>query len=877
MSDKPTAWHALDPDELEARLDVDGNGMSAQEATRRLDVHGANVLPQPPKRPALLRLLAQFHNVLIYVLMAAGVIAALLGEWIDTAVILAVVLINAAIGFVQEGKAERAMEAIGDMLAPRARVKRDGKWQEIDAENLVPGDLVRVKAGDRVPADIRLLECHDLRVDQAALTGESLPVDKHPDAVGLQTELADRDCMIYSGSMTTNGQATGLVAVTGSATELGRISNMLSEVETLTTPLLQRINRFARALTIVIVIFSALAVSAGALVHDLALADGLLAGIALAVAAIPEGLPAIITITLAIGVQRMASRQAIIRRLPAVETLGSVSIICSDKTGTLTRNELRARRIALSAGERKPESDALDDQASQRLLRTAVLCNDHEPGHDGGDPLERALIELAEDQGMDIAAVRGDNTRLALIPFSSDHKYMASLSKGLLTVKGAPEAILAHCSRQYDGDEASSLDPDYWQQRLDEMAAKGLRVLGFAEKTLDEAQTSLNSDRDLCEMTLLGLIGFADPPRAEVPEAINACQSAGIKVKMITGDHATTALAIARELRLTGADGKAISGREIDAMDDAQLELASLENDVFARATPEHKLRLVKALQAHGEVIAMTGDGANDAPALKRADIGVAMGIKGTEASRQAAEMVLADDNFATIVNGVEEGRGVYDNIRKAVLFVLPTNAAQAAVILLAVLAGMTLPITPVQILWVNMAIAITLALSLAFEPLESDIMQRQPRPLQQGLISSFILTRILWVGGLLTAGTFLAYHHILDTIEDIDLARTLAVNVLVAGQITYLFNCRRWQQASYTASALLANGWAWASVSLLVLMQLAFTYLPWFQAIFGTTALPPNYWLAVLGFGLLVFSLVEIEKLLTRRFNLRWASADGR
>ena len=877
MSDKPTAWHALDPDELEARLDVDGNGMSAQEATRRLDVHGANVLPQPPKRPALLRLLAQFHNVLIYVLMAAGVIAALLGEWIDTAVILAVVLINAAIGFVQEGKAERAMEAIGDMLAPRARVKRDGKWQEIDAENLVPGDLVRVKAGDRVPADIRLLECHDLRVDQAALTGESLPVDKHPDAVGLQTELADRDCMIYSGSMTTNGQATGLVAVTGSATELGRISNMLSEVETLTTPLLQRINRFARALTIVIVIFSALAVSAGALVHDLALADGLLAGIALAVAAIPEGLPAIITITLAIGVQRMASRQAIIRRLPAVETLGSVSIICSDKTGTLTRNELRARRIALSAGERKPESDALDDQASQRLLRTAVLCNDHEPGHDGGDPLERALIELAEDQGMDIAAVRGDNTRLALIPFSSDHKYMASLSKGLLTVKGAPEAILTHCSRQYDGDEASSLDPDYWQQRLDEMAAKGLRVLGFAEKTLDEAQTSLNSDRDLCEMTLLGLIGFADPPRAEVPEAINACQSAGIKVKMITGDHATTALAIARELRLTGADGKAISGRDIDAMDDAQLELASLENDVFARATPEHKLRLVKALQAHGEVIAMTGDGANDAPALKRADIGVAMGIKGTEASRQAAEMVLADDNFATIVNGVEEGRGVYDNIRKAVLFVLPTNAAQAAVILLAVLAGMTLPITPVQILWVNMAIAITLALSLAFEPLESDIMQRQPRPLQQGLISSFILTRILWVGGLLTAGTFLAYHHILDTIEDIDLARTLAVNVLVAGQITYLFNCRRWQQASYTASALLANGWAWASVSLLVLMQLAFTYLPWFQAIFGTTALPPNYWLAVLGFGLLVFSLVEIEKLLTRRFNLRWASADGR
>jgi len=686
--------------------------------------------------------------------------------------------------------------------------------------------------------------------------------------------------MIYSGSMTTNGQAFGVVAVTGSQTELGRISGMLSEVETLTTPLLQRINRFARALTIVIVLFAALAVSAGALVHGLALSDGLLAGIALAVAAIPEGLPAIITITLAIGVQRMASRQAIIRRLPAVETLGSVSIICSDKTGTLTRNELKARRIALHDGEINPEQDRLDGGAGQALIRTAVLCNDHEPGHEGGDPLERALIELAEAQETDIARMRQDNERLALIPFSSDHKYMASLSRALITVKGAPEAVLDRCTAQFDGSDSIELDLEAWQQRLDEMAAEGLRVLAFADKQVDDDKSSLSADGDMRDLRLLGLVGFvgfADPPRPEVPEAIAACQSAGVKVKMITGDHATTALAIARELGLTNADGKVVSGREIDAMDDSQLQQASIDTDVFARATPEHKLRLVKALQAHNEVIAMTGDGANDAPALKRADIGVAMGIKGTEASRQASEMVLADDNFATIVNGVEEGRGVYDNIRKAVLFVLPTNAAQAAVILLAVLAGLTLPITPVQILWVNMAIAITLALSLAFEPLEDDIMQRQPRPLDQGLISSFILTRIVWVGGVLTAGTFLAYNHILNTLDDIDLARTLAVNILVAGQITYLFNCRRWQQPSYTISAMLANSWAWLSVSLLVILQLAFTYLPWFQAVFGTTFLPFDYWLIVLGFGLLVFVLVEVEKWLTRALNLRWAAPDGR
>ncbi len=876
MNDKHKHWHALSGTDTLNQLDSQPDGLSVDESNKRLDQHGPNALPRPPRRPAWLRFLTQFHNVLIYVLLAAGIAAAALDHWIDAAVILAVVLINAAIGFIQEGKAEKAMEAISQMLALKARVKRAGQWRSIPAEELVPGDVVQVRAGDRVPADIRLIETHGLRVDQSALTGESVPVGKHAEADEEDTDLADRRAMIYSGSMATNGQAIGVVTVTGEETELGRISDMLQHVEQLTTPLLQRINVFGRLLTVIILLLTTLVIVLGATIHGMPLSEGLLAGIALAVAAIPEGLPAIITITLAAGVRKMADRKAIIRRLPAVETLGSVNIICSDKTGTLTRNELKVRHVALVDGDFNLEEREIDRNNFSALLLASVLCNDFEPGSDSGDPLERALAELAESAGKDIAEIRSEHKRQGMIPFSSDHKFMAVQTPGMISVKGAPEAVFDLCDRQRTTQDTQPLDNDYWHEHLDQLTGEGLRVLAIAERKVDENFGPLKADDSLKNLCLLGLVGFADPPRDEVPDAVKVCQKAGIRIKMITGDHSATASAIARELGIGSDDAKALSGREIDGMDDDALAKIVLDTDVFARTTPEHKLRLVKALQGHRQVVAMTGDGANDAPALKRADIGVAMGIKGTEASRQAAEMVLADDNFATIKAGVEEGRGVYDNIRKAILFLLPTNTAQSLVIVLAVLAGLALPITPVQILWVNMATAITLALALAFEPLESDVMRRPPRPINQGLLTSFVAVRVIWVGLLLTTGTFLLYELVLDATADEALARTMAVNVLVAGEITYLFNCRRWQESSISREFLFANPWAWFTAALLVVMQLGFTYIPWAQQIFDTAALPAEYWAMITAFAVLVFVAVEVEKWITRRLGLQWASPAG-
>jgi len=853
-------------------------GLSAEARRQRLARFGPNTLPAAARRPAWKRLLAQFNNLLIHVLMVAGVAAALLGHAIDAVVILAVVAINAVIGFVQEGKAEQAMAAIGKMLAADARVLEDGRWQTRPAESLVPDDVVQIQAGDQVPADLRLIEAHGLRTDQAALTGESVPVGKSTDPDADDTDLADRRNSAYSGTLVTAGQGAGVVFGTGERTEIGRISTLLSEVEVLTTPLLQRINQFARLLTALIITLAITVVGLGAWLHALAISDGLLAGIALAVAAIPEGLPAIITITLAIGVQAMAQRKAVIRRLPAVETLGSVSVICSDKTGTLTANHLTARVIALP-DRTHAAADLELTGAAEALMLAGVLCNNAEGDPKSGDPLELALLELAQSHGLSVAELRQNHPRLSLIPFASDHKYMATLHPGVIMLKGAPEVVLELCSiRDGAGYDAGYHKRD-WRAELERLTGQGLRVLALASRAVDDNTTTLDEDQSLSGFKMLGLVGFADPPRPEVPDAIAQCQSAGMQVKMITGDHASTALAIARELGITPCESaqgtdQVLTGRDIDQLDDAALAARVRHVHVYARTTPEHKLRLVTALQAHGEVVAMTGDGANDAPALKRADIGVAMGIKGTEAARQAADMVLVDDNFATIVNGIQQGRGVYDNIRKAILFILPTNAAQALVVIAAVLAGVTLPITPVQILWVNMAISVTLALALAFEPTEPGIMKRPPRPLDQGLLTSFVVTRVVWVGALLTVGTFVMFNQVLASTGDEALARTVAVNLLVAGQITYLFSCRRWQAASFTLTALLANRWAWMMVAALLIMQGGFTYWPPMQTIFGTHALPADYWPPMLAFAAMVFILVELEKALTRQLGLRWAQA---
>jgi calcium-translocating P-type ATPase len=868
---EPQAWHAWTLDAVADALETSADGLDSQDAAHRLSIQGPNRLPRQKRRPWLFRFFDQFRNVLIYILLASALAAGLLGHAVDAVVIFGVTLLNATIGVIQEGKAEEAMAAIGRMLATTARVRRDGQWIELPTEELVPGDLVRVEAGDRVPADLRVFSSIDLQVDQAALTGESMPVDKHAEAVASDTELAELSSMVHTGSIVTRGTAEAWVVVTGAATELGKISHLISEIQELDTPLLKTINRFGRALTVLALTLAATMLLIASGLHGQSLGEGVLAAIALIVAIIPEGLPAIITITLAVGVRKMGRRNAIIRRLPAVETLGSVSVICSDKTGTLTRNELAARRVGLNSESIPPERSP-GDQALE-LARIGVLCNDAEPGQ-GGDPIERALLALAEQWGLDIQEIRASRPRSAALPFSPELRLMATRHDGLLAIKGAPETILSHCDRQWDPSGDAPLDSAHWKQQLDRMTGSGLRVLALASRQLDESRADrIDPEHDFVGLTLLGLVGFADPPRPEVAEAIAACRSAGIDLKMITGDHIATARSIAEELGIAGENAIALTGREMDALTDEELQHRSEHLRVVARAAPENKLRLVQSLQARGQIVAMTGDGANDAPALKRADIGVAMGIKGTEASRQTSDIVLADDNFATLKAGVEEGRGVYDNIRKALLYILPTNVAETLVILLAVLAGTTLPVTPIQVLWVNLVTTVTMELSLAFEPLERDVMRRPPRPPDQPLLGSFMMFRVLWVGLALTLAVFALHSHTLALTGNSELARTVALNTLVFGELFYLFNCRRWQAFSFSPRVLFSNLWAWCMTAAVVVLQLALTYWPPLQTVFGTAALSQHHWQWILAVCVVLSILVELEKFITRQLGLAWAS----
>jgi calcium-translocating P-type ATPase len=849
-------WHALTATEIRERLGVGPGGLGDGEASHRLERFGANRLKTAPRRPAWRRLLEQFQSVLIQVLLVAAVVTALLGDHVDAIVILAVVVINAVIGFIQEGKAESAMAALSKMLALKARVMREGRWQTIDAEQLVPGDHVALKTGDRVPADLRLVEAHGLRAEEAALTGESLPVSKQVDPVAADAMLADRRSMAWAGTWVAGGQGVGVVVATGSATELGRISDLVSHVEAMATPLMAQLAVFARRLSIAIVAFAAVMVGVGVFVHGFSFGDSFIGGVAVAVAAIPEGLPAILTIALAVGVRRMATRHVIVRRLPAVETLGSVDVVCSDKTGTLTRNQLEVARVLLPPEGLVPEADSHD------VLEAAVLASDAPPGGSDGDPLERALVAHAEREGLDVAGVRTAHPRDALLPFSAEHKLMAIRAGGVVYAKGAPEAIL-----QRSASVAESGDADYWNAMIEELAREGLRVLAIARMP-DRHEGPLTLESIDHRLELLGLVAFEDPPRDEVPAAIASCRQAGIRVKMITGDHPATARAIAERCGIE-VDSGVLSGRELDRLDDEAIAARVRDVHVFARTTPEHKLRLVRALQTHGHSVAMTGDGANDAPALKQADIGVAMGQRGTEAARNAAEMVLADDHFASIVAGVEEGRGVYDNLRKAIAFILPTNAAQALVIFVAVMLGIgVLPLTPVLILWVNLVTAVTLALALSVEPREPAAMLRPPRPRDARLLDRFIVIRILWVGAVLTAAAFAGFHAVLDAGGELAQARSMALNVLVAGEIAYLLNCRYWTAPAWQRGT--PNPWVWISIAILVVLQAGITYWAPMQAIFGTAGLSGGQWLAIAGSAVVLFLLVEVEKAVHRRLAAR-------
>ena len=892
-----TRSHSLAADEVTDGLNTSiDRGIDATEAADRLERHGRNRLRPPERDHPVLRFLRHFHNILIYILVAAAAGTALLGHWVDTGVILGVVVINTIIGFVQEGKAERALDSIRQMLSPQAVVLRAGRQQTIAAEELVPGDVVLLNAGDRVPADLRLVRAHNLRIDEAILTGESVPVEKQTDPVAEDTPVAEQACMAHSGTVVAFGQGRGVVVATGEDSQVGRIGRMLSEVESLATPLIRRVEHFGRWLSVIIVGISALTFAFGYWVQGYPLADMFLAAASLAVSTIPEGLPAIMTITLAIGVQKMARRNAIIRRLPAVETLGSVTVICSDKTGTLTRNEMTVQSVCHAQQQIEvtgigyephgifriddQDIDVDDDLVLREALEAVVLCNDAhlDPHEDGwrlvGDPTEGALLVAGVKAGIEPDGLAQDRPRTDLIPFESSYKYMATLhhdhqGNGWILLKGAPEAVLAVCAHQRTADGHEPLDREYWDEVMHDIAARGQRLLAVAAKYDGDERTTLTFDDVADDMVLLAVFGIIDPPSEEAVQAVRECREAGIRVKMITGDHAVTASAIGREMGIGDGGDTTVHGSAVETMDDAELRRAVHTADVFARSSPTHKLRLVEALQADGQIVAMTGDGVNDAPALKRADIGVAMGRKGTEAAKEAAEMVLADDNFASIAHAVEEGRAVYDNIRKAILHMLPTNAGQSLTIMIAIFFGMTLPLMPVQILWVNMVTSVTLAMSLAFLAAEPGVMKRPPRAPDAPLISGFLLWRISFVAIILWAGTFGHFSWMILHDADIEVARTVAINTLVAAQAFYLVNLVLVYQPVLTPRAMRGTRPIWTAIGVLVVLQLAFTYAPWLQVLFGTTAIPLADWLRIITFGALVFVLVEIEKVVVRRLGL--------
>ncbi|HUH87103.1 MAG TPA: cation-transporting P-type ATPase [Pusillimonas sp.] len=890
-------WHSQPPEQVMQALQSPESGLSDTDIAARLATYGRNELAAAKPRHPLLRFLHQFHNLLLYLMMGAGVITAFLGDWVDAGVLWGAVLVNAVIGFVQEGKAENALSAIRGMLSPHAMAVRSGQRKEVDAATLVPGDRVLIASGDRVPADLRLLHARELRIDEASLTGESLAVEKNTNAVDAKALLGERSGIAHSGTLVVSGQGVGVVVATGLKTEIGRISHLISGIENAATPLMRKINRFSFHLAVVIVGLAAATFAFGVMVRGYPLTDMFLMAVALIASAIPEGLPAIMTIILALGVQRMARRHAVIRRLPAVETLGSVTIICSDKTGTLTRNEMTVQLIVTGAGryqatgvgyepkgrlltENGDEIDGRIDADLIPVLQTGILCNDStlEQGDGGwqivGDPTEGALLVLGAKAGLATRAPIDDWTRLDSIPFESENRYMATHHRdaaGLdwILAKGAPEQVLSMCTTQLEGDATREVDVDYWRRMANDIAGRGLRLLALARKAAAPQQSTLTPADMQHGFVMLALVGMIDPPREEAIYAVAQCHTAGIRVKMITGDHIDTARAVGAQLGI-GVGKPAMTGAEISLMDNAGLRRVVGEVDIFARASPEHKLRLVQAMQESGHIVAMTGDGVNDAPALKRADVGVAMGLKGTDAAREAADMTLADDNFATIASAVREGRAVYDNLRKFILFMLPTNGGEALVVIVALLAGFTLPLTPAQVLWINMVTAGTLGIALAFDAPDENIMRRAPHPPQEPLFTPFFVWRLIFVSLLMMLGAVTLFLYKLDSGASLEVARTMAVNTIVLCEVVYLLNSRRLQRPVLDREGLLGNPYALLTMAIAVFLQLAYVYWPPMQRLFGSAALTPVEWLLTLTAALVLFFAVEAEKTIAQRLRTR-------
>ncbi len=868
-------------------------GLSADEVAARQEVFGLNELPAEKTKYWWQRLLEQFTSPLIYVLVAAAVVTLLLEDYIDSAVISVVVIANAIIGFVQEGRAQKALDAVRGLLSKTATVIRDGHRHSVDAATLVPGDLVIVESGDQVPADMRVVWSKNVSVSEAALTGESLPQAKDSAEVQGDIDLSDRQNMLYAGTVVATGIGYGLVVATGKATELGKIGQMVGDVTDVKTPLTRRLDHFATQITVFILGVGAVAFAWAVFIRDMELSEAFLAVVALSVAAIPEGLPAVVTIALAIATRLMASQNALIRRLPAVESLGSVSIICTDKTGTLTRNEMTVVRVITQQGvyaiagdgyaphgeitSEHAEVDGSTEPLLVDLARASALCNRASvtPGEDGqwvaqGDPTEAALVALAGKIMGDPGAFRTSCAQRDEIPFESERRFMATLhdvenGNRMILVKGAPERILEMCHTEWDG---SPLDPATWHQRMEQAAGAGERVLGLAQLT-DTNTDALGADHELTGLSLIAMVGVMDPPRAEAKDAIAESHRAGVRVIMITGDHQVTAAAIGEELGLNA--GSPLSGSEIDTLDDEELAARLAQTDIIARAAPEHKLRLVNILQENGALVAMTGDGVNDAPALKSADVGVAMGRGGTDAARAASDVVLTDDRFETIAVAVRRGRVAFDNIKKSLLFMLPTNLGEAGVIMLAVFGGFVLPVTAGQILWINTVTAITLALALVLERAEIGVMLRGPRPAREPIVTKALAVRIVFVGALIVIATFLVFEIELARTGSIETARTAAVAMIVVGELAYLFQARRFVESGFRGQRFLSSPAVVGVAVALVILQLGFTYLPFMNFLFQSRPLDLWIWGVIIAFGVAQFLAIELEKFLWRRSGLTY------
>ena len=908
-------WHAQDPEHTITALGSRPGGLHPSEVRERQASFGPNVLGRPsaPGRFQLLR--RQIDNPLIWVLIGASLVAIALGKLVDGAVVMAVVVLNTIIGFVQEYRASRAIEALQSMVPEMATVVRDGQMHAVHASELVPGDIVTLSAGDRVPADMRLFATRNLRVVEAALTGESLPSEKAPHAVAADATIGDRTSMVYGGTYVTQGTGTALVVATGAATELGRISSLLREVVELETPLTRALRSLGSVIAVATIAASVVMVGIGVARSTAAgtpfgeaLGESIVFAIALAVGAIPEGLPAIVTIALAIGVQRMARRRVIIRKLPAVETLGSTTVICSDKTGTLTRNEMTVQEVWTPDGSTRVEgvgyapvgafarADATLAEAPQdvvRLLEDAVLCSDASLVHKDdswsivGDPTEGALIVAAVKAGVGVEVLRADHVRVDEIPFDSDVQFMATLHRSpdgscRVILKGAPEVILRRCSIDREG---GALDETAVHAEVERLAARGMRVLAVADREDRDDRAGELESRDVAGgFRFAGLIGMIDPPRTEAIDAIRKCRSAGIAVTMITGDHRVTAEAIARELEIGGV-GRPLTGPELERLDDKQLRDVVQTTRVFARVAPEQKLRLVRALQAEGHVVAMTGDGVNDAPALRQANIGVAMGITGTAVSQEAADIVLTDDNFASIEAAVEEGRRVYDNLIKSLAFLLPTNLGLALILIFAVAllpfdpitGALLLPIEPTQILWINLVASVALGVPLAFEAMEPDVMRRPPRDPAAPVLSRFVITRTVVVATLMAASAIALflweYQAALQSGTSdgiaISTAQTMTVTTVIMFQVFYLFSCRSLNDSIFRIGVF-SNPMVFVGLAALVALQAVFVYAPVMNEIFGTRPLGLRELAIATVVGALTLPIISLDKWVRRRRDSR-------